>query len=250
MMVVMSEPTEVIQRNHFEFRACQLRRKFLPNSLQDARTRFLLNPNGNGELSALLLLLRRDLVVGELPVRLALLVRTHMHDRSCFTPVYDNGDLGVWTLPLAACGTVLTFVEYAGGLRVDLPRRNLRNLNGLSPFFYKRVNPQSNNCLNLCLMTGRIHTQRLVLDLREEQWIIAGPFCACRTCTRRRQQIRVLCIEWCILQVEVNFTFDPFAKLSYCQRLGLYVPQYRTRAAMTWETFKDGPFLIPGLLCS
>jgi len=93
MMVVMSESTEVIQCNHFEFRTRQLRRKFLPNGLQDARTRFLLNPDRKGELSALLLLLGRDFVVGELPVRLALLVHTHMHDRPCFTSIHDNGDL-------------------------------------------------------------------------------------------------------------------------------------------------------------
>jgi len=114
MMVVMSEPTEVIQRNHFEVRARHLRRKFLADSLQDARTRFLLNPNCKGELSALFLLLRRDLVVGDLPVYLALLLCTHVQDRSCFTTVYDNGDLGVWALSLAPRMTVLTFVERAG----------------------------------------------------------------------------------------------------------------------------------------
>jgi hypothetical protein len=74
-------------------------------------------------------------------------------------------------------------------------------------------------------MASRIGAQGPVLDLREEQRIIPGPLWACRTRARCRQQIRVLCIEWRIFQVEGNFAFDPLAKLSY--RHGLSLASFR-----------------------
>src|SRR5713226_1771353 len=172
-----------------------------------------------------------------------------MHDRSCFAAVCNDGRLGMRTLPLAVRATILTFIERVGRLRADLPGRTLRNLNRLAPFFHKGTNPQLNKRLNLCLMTGRIHAQRLVLDLWEEQWIIPCPFRACRACARLRQQIRIICIEGHIFQVEVNFAFDPLAKLSYCQRLCLAVLQNGTRAAVARKTLNECPFLVLRLLC-
>src|SRR5258708_1815717 len=85
-------------------------------------------------------LLRRDLVVGELPVRLALLLRTHMHDRSCFAAIYNDSGLGVGTLSVALCTPILAFVERVGRFGVNLPGRALRNLNWLFPVFHQRPN--------------------------------------------------------------------------------------------------------------
>jgi hypothetical protein len=70
-------------------------------------------------------------------------------------------------------------------------------------------------------VTGRIHAQRFVVDLGEEQLIISGPFRACRTCACRRQQIGATRIEGRILQVEMNFALDPLAQLPDCQGLCL-----------------------------
>ena len=51
MMVVVTETAEVVQRNHLEVRTHQCSGAFLSNSLQDARTCFLLNTDRERELS-------------------------------------------------------------------------------------------------------------------------------------------------------------------------------------------------------
>ena len=135
VMIVMTKAAEVIQRNHLEVRARQCSRELLSNSHQNARTCFLLDPDRKRKLSALFSLLRRDFVVRELAMGLALFVCANVNYCPRVAAVYDNCNLDVRTLPLAFCTAILTLVERVGGSAEDLPGRALRDLNGLLPFF-------------------------------------------------------------------------------------------------------------------
>ena len=124
-MIVVTKAAEVIQRNHLEVRARQCSRELLSNSLQNARTCFLLDPDRKRKLPALFSLLRRDFVVRELAMGLALFLCANVNDCPRFSAVYDDCDLGVRTLPLGFCTPILTLVERVGGSAEDLPGRAL-----------------------------------------------------------------------------------------------------------------------------
>src|SRR6266852_8968569 len=168
VMIVVTQAAEVIQLIHLEVGARQCSREPLSNSHQNARTRFLLDPDRKRELSALFSLLRRDFVVRELAMGLALFVCANVNDCARFAAVYDDCNLRMRTLPVTFRTAILTLVERVWSSAEDLPGRALRNLNGLLPFFCQGANPQLNERLDLRLMASRIGAQGAVLDLREE----------------------------------------------------------------------------------
>src|SRR5229473_1093016 len=135
VMIVVTKAAEVIQRNHLEVRACQCSRELLSNSLQNARTCFLLDPDRTRQLAALFSLLQRDFVVRELAMGLALFVCANVNYCSRFAAVYDNCNLDVRTLPLAFCTAILTLVERVGGSAEDLPgRAGISRVREMRPF--------------------------------------------------------------------------------------------------------------------
>jgi hypothetical protein len=87
VMIVVTKAAEVIQRNHLEVRARQCSPELLSNSLQNARTCFLLDPNRKRKLPALFSLLRRDFVVRELAMGLALFLCANVNDCPRFAAV-------------------------------------------------------------------------------------------------------------------------------------------------------------------
>src|ERR1700675_2451617 len=100
----------------------------------------------------------------EVLVSLALLIRTNVQDRPCLAAVYGDCGLRMGTFSLAFRTTILAFVERARSLRMNLPGRTLRNPHRIVPFLHQRLNPQLNQRLNLCLVTGWIYAQRFVPD--------------------------------------------------------------------------------------
>ncbi len=135
MVVVVTQAAKVIQRNHLEVCARQCSRELLSNSQQNARTCFLLDPDPKRKLSALFSLLRRDFVVRELAMGLALFVCANVNYCPRFAAVYDNCNLDVRTLPLAFCTAILTLVERVGGSAEDLPgRAGISRVREMRPF--------------------------------------------------------------------------------------------------------------------
>src|ERR1039457_5304892 len=170
-----------------------------------------------------------------------------MQDSPRLAAVYDDCSLRLGTFSRALCTTILTLIKRVGSLGPHVPGRTLGNLNRFLPLHYQRLTPQLNERLDLRLVTGWIRAQRLVPDLWKEQRIIPCPFRAGRACSRTGQQIRVLQIEWRILQVETDFALDPIAKLSHRQSFCLAVRENGTGTAMAWKTLHEGALLILGL---
>jgi len=87
------------------------------------------------------------------------------------------------------------------GALLRLPGRALRDLNGLLPLLL-RGQLAAERTLGPSRDGKPDRSQGPVLDLREEQRIIPSPLLGMSNTRPLQQQIRVLCIEWHIFQVE------------------------------------------------
>jgi hypothetical protein len=183
----------------------------------------------------------------ELPVCLAILIRTDLQDRSRFSAIRDHGGLCLRALSLAFHAAILAFVERVGRLGTSLPVWSRRDLNWLLPLFHQGFKARLNKRLDFRLVARRIRAQRLVPDLREEERIIPGPFGAGYAWSSGGQQIGVADVKGRVFQIEVNFAVDPIAKLPDGRRFGFAVLQNRGRAAVTGKTLHQSTLLISRL---
>lgn len=89
-------------------------------------------------------------------MRLALLVRANVHDRSGFAAVHNHSGLSMRTFSFALRTAILTLVQRVWSFGVDLPGRALRNLDWLWSIFHQWRNTQFDKFLDLRSVATRI----------------------------------------------------------------------------------------------